>query len=144
MKKLLLVLTIFGALAACETTEQAMRKEGKKSLTAAQIHQTLIGNTLVGTHNSGVSFTGIYRKDGRFKFVVYQHPRFNRDVVMTGAWRITKAGTNCTIKDQPEYGDGRTGCNRYYKVGRNEYQSVKPDGSAQSRFKIIRGNPKKL
>lgn len=135
MKKLFLLLTVCGALAACETTEQALRKEGKKPLTAVQIRQAFIGNTLAGTSKRGPRFALFYRKNGTLS-VLYTG---SRD---TGTWRITKPGTLCFR--YTSLFRGREFCGRYYKLAPNNYQHIKIDGSAVSTFKVFKGNPKKL
>ena len=136
MKKLGIIAAVVLPLVACETTEEALKKAGHKPLSAAQIKQALSGNTIEGVSaQSGNSFDGFVGKNGIIR-ILFDNGRGDE-----GTWRVTKDNTVCTKYSWIRQGDEN--CRRVYKVG-NEYQSIQLDGSASSKYKIIKGNPKNL
>lgn len=136
MKKHVIAVAILLTLVACKTTEESLKEAGNKPLTSDQIEQTLIGTTLAGiSGRTGNSFEAVFEKNGTAKVLV------GNGREDSGTWKITKNNTLCTKYTWIR--NGEENCRRYYKVG-NEYQSVQLDGSASSKFKIVKGTPKKL
>ena len=136
VKKQMLIIAVVLSLAACKTTEESLKEAGNKPLSSAQVTKTLAGNTLEGTSaRTGSGFKSYYNKNGTVKILI------DNGREDAGTWKVGKDGALCTkyswIRKGAEY------CRRIYKVGK-EYQAVQLDGTAGTKYRLVKRNPSKL
>ena len=110
--------------------------QAETQMTAAEVMETMSGNTAVAPRRAGEGYYYLYRGDGG-----YQAMKSDNGFSDQGKWRVTDDGQVCSTWRKMR--DGEERCVTLFSLGDNRYKFVRPDGSA-GEFEVVSGNPKRL
>ncbi len=127
---LVLALTGLG-LVGCETAEQKLTAAGKTPMSGPEIQRLLASATTRGTHETWTDFTIQHLPGGRMTINWHADANSGSD---TGIWRV-KGDKSCTKWEKIL--DGVERCWTIYKIGDNQYQSVR-EGSLGAKWSVIK------
>lgn len=126
ISKMVLILAIPMALAACKTTEQALMESGNKPLVAAEITSLHSGKAVAWT-TSKASGTASYNADNSAILNWGQGDK-------PGMWRVdADANKLCT---KWEYNKKKEKCFSVYKTAENTYETINAGGSRVATYSI--------
>lgn len=146
---LLLALAIT-SLAACETgpttaemTQNLIAQNNATALTASEIKETLVGNTIyqTGTHQGNKwEWAGYFQEGTMFGSRINS----NSPKSSNGSWEATADNQYCRTWAE-HWGDAKIGCFNLYKLSENELAFEAVSGSAQTDMATLKsGNAYEL
>ena len=130
MKSKIVVQALWATILMLALGASTVAAEEAKTLSAAEIKQAFIGNTM--DHDRVYVF---WQANGTITGKVK-----GRDITDTGKFKISVDGTYCRAWDN--WRGGKEQCGKIGNSG-DQYARI-VDGEVQSQFKILRGNPEGL
>lgn len=130
-RAVLFLIASFLVLQGC-ATESDLRKQGVVAMSAAEIKEKLVGNSLVGTSSGGHSVTWFIRQEGTVSGINANSGRGD-----SGTWKISQDDALCT-----QWSRWGSECSKVYFM-ENKIRLCSSSGSC-GKFEIVQGNPENL